>query len=174
MHRFTGQLQYTTDNSGRRGQTVRVEFGAQFFPGLFSLRIDDANAGTSHVLTNRRFNFQARDSPVDLLARGRWRSEWFDRFTGPVFLLCPRITGVPRELRVTVICSWASAFAVVEYQLDDTFYQFSCRPPRGTNVWTRVPERSFPEEDENPPENEPGQDSRFPPPDDEPTSSALE
>ena len=145
MQRFTGQLRYTADYSGRQGRTVRVDCQSQFPPGHFLLRIDAQDAGAAHVLTNRRFNFQARDSPVDLIARDRWRSKWFDRFAGPVYLNCPRITGVPRELQVTVICSWSSDFAVVEYRLGDTYYRFSFRSPRGTNRWARAHPYTFPE-----------------------------
>ena len=78
-------------------------------------------AETVHALRNRRFNFQSRDSPQDLLARDKWRSRRFDRFTGTVHLGCPRITGVPKETQLTLICSWDPAFAVVEFRLGDTF-----------------------------------------------------
>ena len=137
MHRYTGNLRYTTDNSGRRGQVIHADLTVSFFPGLCTIRVDDPNAETTHGLTNKRFNYQARDSPVDLLARDKWRSWWFDRFAGNVQLMCPTIPGVPKELFVTLICSWDPAFAVIEFQIDDTFYQISCRPRRGVATWTR-------------------------------------
>ena len=137
-----------------------------FFPGLFKMTVTDENAGTIHTLENRRFNYQARDSPVDLLARDKWKSEWHDKFTGNLYLTCPRgVPGVPRELtRVTVTCSWASAFCVVEYCLGDTFYQFSCRPPRGTNRWSRRNLSRFETTIHHAPtENEPSSSSQAPP-----------
>ena len=116
-----------------------MNFTAAFFPGQFTVTVHDENAGTIREISNRRFNFQARDSPGDLLARDKWKSEWYDKFTGNLYLQSPRITGVKRELTaITLTCSWASAFCVVEYKTDDTFYQFSRRPRRGYNRWTRM------------------------------------
>ena len=134
-------MRYTTNHIGRAGQTVNVSLSVSFFPGTFTVVVEDPGAESTHRLPSRRFNFQARDSPVDLLARGKWRSLWFDRFAGDMYLHCPRITGAPRELRLTLISSWDPAFAVVEFRLGDTFYQLSCRPPRGVSHWGRV---SFP------------------------------
>ena len=131
-------MTYATNNSGRLGQPVSVVLNVSFFPGSFTVRVVDENAQTSHELSNRRFNFQSRDSPVDLLARDKWRSWWFDRFTGIATLECPQIRGVPTELKLTLISRWEPAFAVVEFQLADTFYQLACRPPRGVSVWTRL------------------------------------
>ena len=177
MFRFTGILRYSTNNSGRFGQYVNVDFSVSFFPGQFSMRIQDENRGTIHSLANRRFNYQARDSPEDLLARDKWRSHWYDRFTGPLYLKCPSgLSGIPRELSVTVICSWDPAFCIVEYRLDDTYYQFSCRPPRGSNRWHRRSEWTsiFDSIQEDPPEScEPASDSRNPPPDSESSEDEL-
>ena len=70
-----------------------------------------------------------------LLARDKWRSDWFGRVAGPVYLSFPRIAGIPRELRATVIRSWAPAFVVVGYKRGGgTFYRFSYRPPRGVKA----------------------------------------
>ena len=138
MHRYDGQLRYSTNNSGRAGQTLNVSLSVSFSPGSFTVVVEDTNAQTTHRLSNRRFNFQSRDSPVDLLARAKWRSERYGRFVGDVILQCPRITGVPRELRITLISSWDPAFAVVEFRLGDTYYQMSRRPPRGVSLWERV------------------------------------
>ena len=165
MRRYSGYLRYSTNNSGREGRDVYVDLRVSFFPGRFTIAIQDEIARSRHVLTNRRFNYQARDSPQDLLAREKWRSFWFDRFSGAVYLSCPRITGVPRELQVHVICSWDPAFGVVEFKYGDTFYQLACRPPRGVNAWAREPFRSESIPDDDPP-NEPSSDSRNPPPDD--------
>ena len=169
MHRYAGDLRYTTDNSGRLGQTIHADFTVSFFPGFCSIRVDDPNAETSHGLTNKRFNYQARDSPVDLLARDKWRSWWFDRFMGTVDLKCPSIPGVPKELRITLICSWDPAFAVIEFQIDDTFYQISCRPRRGVGNWTRHRFTGLQGEffgitpqDDIPPNNEPSSSSAAP------------
>lgn len=138
MHKYSGRLTYSTNNSGRTGQQVRVEICAQFFPGTFRVTIEDSPAYSVHRLENRRFNFQSRDSPVDLLARAKWRSDWFGRFTGDIYLDFPRVLDVPRELRVTLIASWDPGFAVLEFRIGDTFYQFSCRPPRGVRDWARL------------------------------------
>ena len=154
MFGFTGEMRYATNNSGRFRDPVKIEFTAGFFPGHFKLVIHDALAGTIHEIENKRFNFQARDSPEDLLARDKWRSEWFDKFTGDLYLQSPRITGVTRELRkATVTCSWNPAFCVVEYRIDDTYYQFACRPPRGMNRWYRRNIRAQPIHHESPAES---------------------
>ena len=116
---------------------MKVDLSISFFPGRCQIDIQDDGAFTRHRITNRRFNYQARDSPVDLLARDKWRSHWHDRFTGTVYLACPRITGVPRSLVVHVICSWDPAFGVIEFRVTDTFYQISVRPPRGMSLWSR-------------------------------------
>lgn len=166
MFRFTGVLRYATHNSGRFGHDVNVDFSVSFFPGRFNLAIQDEGMGTIHSLTNRRFNFQARDSPEDLLARAKWRTDWYDRFTGTVYLQCPRIAGVPRELSVTVTCSWDPAFCVVAFRLDDTFYQLSCRPPRGVNRWSRSDSRTPLIDPPQPQEiHEPSSGSQYPPSD---------
>ena len=41
-------------------------------------------------------------------------------------------------MQLTLIRSWGPAFSVVEFRLGDTFYQLSCRPPRGMNAWARM------------------------------------
>ena len=173
MHRYTAGMRYTTNSSGRLGQEVRVTLSVSFFPGSFTARIEDRDAQSIHELFNRRFNFQSRDSPVDLLARDKWRSWWFDRFTGVAHLQCPRITGVPTEINMTLICSWEPAFAVVEFQLGDTFYQLACRPPRGVSAWSRVRVTDLgstareEDLDRNPP-NEQARGSNDPPPEEAP------
>ena len=131
-------MTYVANNSGRQGQPVSVVLNVSFFPGSPTIRVEDENAYASHELPNRRFNFQSRDSPVDLLARDKWRSWRFDRFTGLATLQCPQIRGVPTELKLTSIASWGPAFAVVEFQVADTFYSIACRPPRGISVWARI------------------------------------
>ena len=79
---------------------------ASFYPARCDIAIQDGDAKTRHTLANKRYNYQSMDSPVDLLAMCKFRSRWRDRFTGTVYLAFPRITGVPRELFVRVICSW--------------------------------------------------------------------
>ena len=162
MHRYTGYLRYTTDNSGRKGQDVFVELVVQFSPGRFSVTVIDSDARTKHKIENRRFNFQSRDSPQDLLARDKWRSSWFDRFSGAVYLNFPRVIDVPREIPIHLICSWDPAFAVVEFRLGDTYYQLACRPPRGVSCWYRC---VFHETDEfeGRPNHEPASSSTAPP-----------
>ena len=164
MHRYLGTLTYSNNNSGRKGREVKVELTVSFFPGRCAIIIQDEDARTRHVLTNKRFNYQARDSPVDLLARDKWRSYWHDRFVGSVYLACPRITRVPRELYVNVICSWDPAFGVIEFRLDDTYYQISVRPPRGCNSWARGLWDAAMNHDETLEENaEPSSSSQQPP-----------
>ena len=174
MHRYAGILRYTTDNSGRRGQSANVVLAVSFSPGRFTVTIEDPNARSVLRLTNRRFNYQARDSTQDLLARVKWRNGSFGRSTGPAYLGCHRIPGVPRELRVTVICRWAPAFAVVEFRLGGNFYLFSRRPPRGENSRGRL---SFPmftdsgedeEDGDSREQREPPSGSHEPPADDPP------
>ena len=138
VRKYTGILTYRTDYIGRIGRTANVELNASFSPGGFTVIVEDGNAQSAHTLTDRRFNYQARDSPQDLLAREMWRSLWFGRFAGPMCLQRPRIPDAPRELRVNVFCSWGAAFAVTEFRAGDTFYQFPRRPPRGANTWTRL------------------------------------
>ena len=169
MHRYTGYLRYTTDNSGRRGQDVHVELLVQFFPGQFTIVVTDVNARTKHEISNRRFNYQSRDSPNDLLARDKWRSNWFGRFSGAVYLNFPQVHHVPRELSIRAICSWEPAFGVVEFKVNDTFYQLARRPRRGANCWTR---RDFQCEDEYEPNriHEPASSSNAPP--EEPANDA--
>ena len=165
MFGFTGEMRYSTNNSGRYGEPVFAEFHAAFFPGQFSVTVRDEGAGAIRELKNRRFDSQARDSPEDLLARDKWRSNWFDKFTGNLNLKSPRVNGVTRDLTdVTVTCSWDSAFCVVEYRTGDTFYQFSRRPPRGFNRWARrnISWRNQ-EPDDSPPDNEPSSSSNLPP-----------
>ena len=158
MHKYTGYMRYTTNNSGRLGQDAYVDLVVSFSPVEFAVTVEDTNARSTHGLRNRRFNFQCRDSPVDLLARDKWRSRWFDRFAGPMYLNYPMVNGVPRELAVTLICSWDSAFAVVEFRLTDSYYQLSRRPPRGVNSWTR---RRFTRDSSAPGDDSPNDD--FPP-----------
>ena len=131
-------MQYSTNNSGRLCQPVHVELSVALRPGSFTVRVEGRNARSIHELTNRRLNYQSRDSPVDLLARDKWRSWWFDRFAGVATLQVPKIRGVPTELNSALIARWGPAFAVVEFQLYDAFYQLACRPRRGVSVWSRV------------------------------------
>ena len=161
MHRYAGLLKYVNNNSGREGQYVKVDLAVSFFPGRSTVLMQDANANTRHSLSNRRFNCQARDSPRDLLAREKWRSFWRDRFAGPVYLQCPRISDVPMELQVQVICSWGPAFAVIEFRLADTLYQLPCRPPCGVSAWSRI--LFMDDENREDARNEPPSDSRQPP-----------
>ena len=159
-------MRYSTHNSGRFGESAHIDFTAGFSPGQFSMRVHDQNAGTIHQIENTRFNYQARDSPDDLLARDRWRSDWFDKFIGNLYLVSPRVNGVTRELTaVTLTCSWRTAFCVLEYRLGDTYYQFSRRPPRGINRWARrnVPRNTPLVIPDSPPDHEPSSDSRSPP-----------
>ena len=72
-------MTYTTENSGRVGLNVDASLAVSFSPGTFAAIVEDPSAHSTHRLSNRRFNLDARDSPVDLLARAKWRSEWYDR-----------------------------------------------------------------------------------------------
>ena len=108
------------------------------FPGLFTVAAHGENAGTIQEISNRRFSYQARDSPGDPFARDKWKSGWYDEFTGKLYLQSPRLTGVTRELTaIALTCSWASAFCVVEYKSHGAFYQFSRRPRRRITRWAR-------------------------------------
>ena len=44
MHSYTGILTYTTDNSGRIGQSANVELRASFCPGRFTVVVDDEHS----------------------------------------------------------------------------------------------------------------------------------
>ena len=81
--------------------------------GRFAVTVQDEQAGATRALSNRRFNCHALDSPLDLLARERRMVDWYGRFTGPLYLQCPRIDGVTRGLHVAVISIWGPAFSVV-------------------------------------------------------------
>ena len=162
MRKYTGYLRYTADNSGRKGQGVFVELLVQFSPWNFSATVTDSEARTKRKIQNRRFNFQSRDSPQDLLARDKWRSFWFDRFSGAVYLNFPRAIDVPRELSIHLICSWGPAFVVVEFRLTDTYYQLACRPPRGASCWHRCAFQEIDEFDSRP-THEPASGSGSPP-----------
>ena len=54
------------------------------------MKVHDQNAGAIRQIGNTRFDYQAHDSPDDLLARDRWRSDWFGKFTGDLYLMSPR------------------------------------------------------------------------------------
>ena len=164
MRRYTGLLRYTANNSGRLGQVVKVDLRVSFFPGRFTVIVTDGGARSKRELANRRSDYRARGIPQDLLAREKWRTEWYGRYSGPMYLNCPRIADVPRELQIRLICSWGAAFAVIEFRLADTYYQLSRRPHRGVNAWSRL---TFMAEDdtEAPPPDEPSIDSRNPPAD---------
>ena len=97
------------------------------------------------------------------MAREKWRSDWYDRFAGPVYLRCPRLSGVPRELAVMIISRWGAAFAIVEFRPRDAHYQFSRRPHRGENRWARLNStRRIMDEPDDAPNNAPSIDSRPP------------
>ena len=128
MRQYSGISAYNTNNIWWIGQEVNVVIRAPVNPLRFTVTVEDISARTARRLANRRLNYQARDSPRDLLARAKWTSDWRDRFTGPVYLGCPRVTGVPMELRIAAIRSCGPAFVVVEFRLADTTYQFSRRP----------------------------------------------
>ena len=71
-----------TDNSGRAGQYVNVAIHPSFSPGSFTVTIEDETAQAVRRIRNKRFNYRARDSYLDLLARDKWKSNWFGRFPG--------------------------------------------------------------------------------------------
>ena len=116
---------------------IRADLTVSCFPGLCEIRFNGPNAEKTHGLANKRPTYQAGDTPVDILARGKWSGRRFARFAGVVNLMCPAIPGAPKELLSTLICRWGLAFAVIEFQIDDTFYQISCRPRRGVANWAR-------------------------------------
>ena len=70
MRKYSGYVRYSANNSGRAGQYVVAELTVSFPPGRFAITTQDENHHTRHELTNRRINYQAMDSPQDLLARG--------------------------------------------------------------------------------------------------------
>ena len=90
-------------------------------------------------MTNRRFNYQAKDSPEDLLARDKRMGYWCGRFAGPMYLAYPRIAGLPRELRIAIICSWGPGFALVEFKWGGKpAINFPVGPTRGVSTWARA------------------------------------
>ena len=174
MFRFAGPLRYSTDTSGRLGRTAPVDFRAPFCPGRLTVTIQGEESGEIHTLTNRRFNYHASDSAHDLLASEKWMIDCYGRFKGPLYLQRPRITGVARELTVTVISSWDPDFSVVESRYGDTYYQSSRRPPRGVNRWGRIASiHRIIDEPGEAPARAPSGDSRSPPGDNAPEPNPL-
>ena len=148
---------------------IRADMAVAFFPGFVSVRVEDAEAQSHHLLTNRRFNYQATDSPQDLLARIKWRIGWLGRFTGPAYSQRPRIPGIPRELRIALICRWGPAFDVIEFRIYGAFYLMSRMPPRGENAWARerltavAKNDDLVDDDDESPTHEPASGSNQPP-----------
>ena len=137
MHRYTSEMRYATRNGGCYGQPIHVGLNASFPPGTFSLMLEDMGAHTTHTLASKRFSYQSRDSPADLLARDKWRPSRLGRFAGTLDLQFPRIRGAPDSLKVTLICSCAPTFAVVDFCLNDTHRQLPFRPPHVVSNWSR-------------------------------------
>ena len=50
MFGFAGEMRYSTNNSGRHGAPVLVEFLAAFSPGQFSVAVRDEGAGAIREL----------------------------------------------------------------------------------------------------------------------------
>ena len=69
MRRYSGILQYTTDNSGRVRRQVNVGSRASFLPGHFEVIAEGEQAYSVHTRRSRRFNYQARFATWPLSAR---------------------------------------------------------------------------------------------------------
>ena len=108
------------------------------FPPHISIGISDSLYESQHVLSNSRFNFQSRDSYLDLLARDAWRSVWWDKYEGYLALKCPTIDRVPRKLDVRVTASWEEPFCILEFKLGNDYCQVSTRPRAGAYGWTKT------------------------------------
>ena len=120
------------------GQPARVGLNVAFSPGSSTARAEGRSAESIRELSNRMFNFQPRDSPAGLLARDKWRSWRFDRFAGVATSQCPQNPRCVSGAEIGVDREPGPAFAAVEFQIGDTFYQLACRPPRGVSVWERI------------------------------------
>lgn len=137
MFGFSGKL-ICTHPPSRRDRFYHVRFQISMFPPSVAVFVTDPVMETTHLLDNSRFNFQSRDSYLDLLARDAWKSVWYDKYSGLLNLDCPTLSRVPPALDVRVIASWTDPFVVVEFKLNDDYCQVSTRPRSGARGWRRI------------------------------------
>lgn len=137
MFKFAGWLTY--QDMPRRGDRVKATFVIGLFPPTIRITIHDPAYSTEHTLINSRFNFQSRDSLVDLLARDAWTTDWIDMLDGDLHLIVPTITGVTRTLGVTLYASWWPAFCIIDFRQGDDYCQIATRPRTTFQTrWTRT------------------------------------
>ena len=141
--KYEGWLTY--QDMPRRGDRAKVTLIIGLFPPSVLVTVHDPIYGTNHTLTNSRFNFQSRDSLVDLLARDAWQTDWIDLLDGDMHLIMPTITSMTQTLRVTLYASWWPAFCIIDFQQGNDYCQIATRPRTLMQArWTRrdvVPER---------------------------------
>ena len=124
-----------THPKGRQAQWYSLRFEISLFPPHISVGISDSLYQNQHVLENTRFNFQSRDSYLDLMARDAWHSVWWDKYEGFLALKCPTLDRIPKKLDVRVTASWDEPFVILEFKLGNDFCQVSTRPRAGSYGW---------------------------------------
>ena len=122
----------------RRGLWYTVEFNISLFPPKVIVTVIDPHYQSQHRISNTRFNFQSRDDYIDLLARDKWRSVWYDRYVGDLSLDFPMLDRMPAVLPARITASWDEPFVVVEFKLGGDFCQVCTRPRAGARGWTRL------------------------------------
>ena len=166
--KYEGWLTY--QDMPRRGDRARVTLIIGLFPPNVTVTVHDPIYGTNHTLTNSRFNFQSRDSLVDLLARDSWQTDWIDLLDGDMHLIMPTITSMTQTLRVTLFASWWPAFCIIDFQQGNDYCQIATRPRTLMQArWTRrdvAPER-FPGENTTAAESRQTESPRQPDPENE-------
>ena len=134
--KYEGWLTY--QDAPRRGDKAKASLTIGFFPPHVRITIFDPIFQTEHTLTNSRFNFQSRDSLVDLLARDQWTTDWIDMLDGDLDLIIPTLTTVTPAIRVTLYASWWPAFCIVDFQQGSDYCQIATRPRTLMQArWTR-------------------------------------
>ena len=120
MFGHSGKIECTYPPS-RRGRFYATRFTIGMFPQAVSVAISDSYLETCHVMGNSRFNFQSRDSYIDLLARGAWKSVLYDKYVGVLTLDFPTLDRISARLNVRIVASWEQPFVFVEFKLGDDF-----------------------------------------------------
>ena len=124
--------------SRRHGDIVRIAIQAIIFGPSLSIEITDHRVNTHHSIDNTRFNYQSRDSHVDLLIRSDWRSEWRDCFRGAGHRVPPDVSGVPLQTPFFAIASRGPAFCAIGFDIGSDYIQFAARMrPGSSGAWAR-------------------------------------
>ena len=137
MFAFRGRVTCTFPPN-RRGRPYTIQFNISLFPPQVAVTVSDPIYQNQHTIENSRFNFQARDSYVDLLARDAWNSVWYDRYEGILELRCPKLDRITSKLDVRIIASWDEPFVIVEFKVGDVYCQVCTRPRSGAKGWLKT------------------------------------